>query len=290
MPTEHNDPHALFESGLNPELVKNLEVITRLVREKVSVDPNADEAVAVVRVLSGVSPEAWEPFASTHGLESWLAIPLKGEVCDAVDKLVSRQERLAFQRDHDALTGIANRGYFNRRLEAEVTRAVRSRTELSLLYIDLDCFKNINDTHGHECGDIVLQRLGKYLQHSVRHYDTVARIGGEEFAILLPATSCWTGVMLENRLLEGFRKEVFSYNGNEFSMTFSGGVSSLALLDGDVKTGAQLLKSADAALYEAKNGGRNTITLAESARLSKDRVSLVQADEKQLLFFSLGSE
>lgn len=96
--------------------------------------------------------------------------------------------------------------------------------------------------------------------------------------------------MLGNRLLDLFRCETFTCDDITFSLTFSGGVSSLSQLDVKGKDGAELLKSADKALYEAKTSGKNTIRVAESERLSKDRASLVQAQEKQFLFSFLGSE
>ena len=289
MPTELNKGTPP-EASLSEGLVADLEKVTKLVRNELNASPNCGEAVALVRVVNGASAEDWQRFASTHGLENWLCIPLHCDLGESVEQLLSVQETLAFQRDHDALTGIGNRGYFNRRFESEVERALRSHTEISIIYIDLDNFKNINDSYGHSCGDTVLKRLGEILQSSVRHYDIVARLGGEEFAVILPATSCWSGVMLGNRILEAFSKEVFACGDSTFSMTFSGGVSSLTLLDDDKKTGEELLKSADTALYQAKHKGKNNITLAESSRMVRDRDSLVQAQEKQFLFSFLGSE
>lgn len=291
MPTESNktDPHP--ESALTADLVQELERVVELLRkELVPSGASAPDAIAIVRVLESISLNDWECFASTHGLENWLCFSLQQELADAVSSLLEAQERLAFQRDHDPLTGLGNRGFFNRRLESEVSRALRSNNELSLLYLDLDNFKLVNDTYGHDCGDMVLQRLGAVLRDNVRHYDVPARIGGEEFCIILPSTSCWTGVMLGNRLLDLFRRESFQSGGDSFSVTFSGGVSSLSLLDEDRKNSAELLKSADKALYDAKAGGKNTIALATSDKLSKDRASLVRAQEKQFLFSFLGSE
>lgn len=289
MPTESSNGQQP-EQSLSEDLVANLEKVATLVRKELEASPAYADALALVRVVNGVTVEDWAKFASTHGLENWLCIPLHCALGESIAQLLSVQEKLAFQRDHDALTNIGNRGYFNRRFEAEVERALRARSELSVIYIDLDNFKIINDSHGHACGDVVLQRLGKVLQASVRHYDVVARLGGEEFAVILPSTTCWSGIMLGNRILEAFNKEVFTCGDATFSMTFSGGVSSLTLLDEDKRNGAELLKSADTALYEAKRKGKNNITLAESNRLARDRESLVQAQEKQFLFSFMGSE
>jgi len=289
MPTKP-DKNRQPECALSKALVADLEKVAELVRKELKAAPGCREALALVRVVNGVGHDDWTNFVSLHGLENWLGIPLHGKLGKSVAQLLSIQEKLAFERDHDALTGICNRGYFDRRLAREIERALRARTELSIIYIDLDNFKNINDTYGHDCGDIVLQRLGQVLHTSVRPYDLASRIGGEEFVVILPATSYWAGLMFGNRILEAFSKEVFTRGDASFSMTFSGGVSSLSLLDEDKRSDAELLKSADMALYEAKRKGKNNITLAESSRLAKDRESLVQAQEKQFLFSSMGSE
>ena len=290
MPTEPRNDCPLPEQTLSPDLVQELESVVETVRSALGPAGSCDDALALVRILDNVPPESWERFASTHGLEQWLCISLQRSLCDSVSIFLEMQQRLAFQRDHDALTGVPNRGYFNRRLEAEVERALRSRNELSLLYLDLDNFKKINDTYGHGCGDEVLKCLARVLRDNVRHYDIVARIGGEEFCIILPSTSCWTGVMLGNRLLDLFRRETFTCDGDTFSLTFSGGVASLSQLEPDSQNSTELLKSADKALYDAKAGGKNCIRLAESERFGKDRSSLVHAQEKQFLFSFPGSE
>ena len=205
MPTERNNPIPSAPGGLDSELVDALEQVAKLVREKTSSPGECREALALVRVLPGVNSAEWERFASFNGLENWLGIPLECSLADAVSQVLSLQERLAFQRDHDALTGIGNRGLFNRVLKSEFDRALRSHTDLSLLMLDLDNFKQVNDTYGHACGDMVLQRLGALLKNQVRQYDIPIRFGGEEFAVLLPATSCWTAVVLGNRILQLFR-------------------------------------------------------------------------------------
>lgn len=290
MPTERNNSISPTLSGLDPDLVDDLEKVARLVREKTSSSGECTAALALVRVLAGVGPEEWERFASLNGLENWLGIPLDCSLADSVSEVLSVQERLAFQRDHDALTCIGNRGLFNRLFTSEFERAVRSHTDLSLLMLDLDNFKQVNDTYGHACGDQVLQRLGALLKAQVRQYDIPVRFGGEEFAVILPATSCWTAVVLGNRILDLFRQEEFACNGSTFSMTFSGGAASLALLEQDAKNTGELIKSADEALYEAKRQGKNHIALVECGKLARDRSSLVLSQEKQFLFSCLGSE
>lgn len=290
MPTEPNNTAAPADGVLNKELTAGLEKVASLVHEHIRSLPPDSKALALLRVLKNVSPEEWERYASEHGLTDWLVFPLDCEVGDSVRQLVSIQKRLLYESDHDALTGIGNRRYFVRHLETEVERALRSHTELTLVFLDIDGFKAVNDSFGHDCGDMVLKRLAKLLQSSVRHYDIAARIGGEEFVLLLPASSCWTGVMLATRLLETFSKETFECDGRFFTLTFSAGVASLAQLDESELSGDTLLKHADKAMYEAKRKGKNTVVLAESSNSARNQASLVHAQEKQFLFSGSGSE
>ena len=274
---------------LSPALKQELERVAALIREKAIQSKAEDDALALVRVVNKLKAEDWEHFASINNLENWLTVPLGGSLASSVSTFLSTLERVSFQRDHDALTGLGNRRLLERRLSMEVERALRSGSELCLMIIDLDNFKQINDTLGHLCGDAVLERLGLVLAASVRPYDLAARIGGEEFVLVFPSTSCWTGLMLGNRILEKFSQEVFHCDSHTFSMTFSAGVSSIALLQGDV-TNERLLGSADEAMYTAKKEGKNRVVVAASGKRSRDRASLVLSHEKQLLFSNQSSE
>ncbi len=243
---------------------------------------------AVIRPVHGLEPEAWAQLASAQALELWITVPLRPPQAEALRTILAEKERLAFQRDHDALTGLSNRGMFDRTLASEVDRAIRSHTDLSLVMIDLDHFKKVNDTYGHDCGDRVLARLGQVLKTSVRSYDTAARVGGEEFAVVLPATPSWTALILAKRILDTFRKEFFDGNGSHFNLSFSAGVSSVNLLEGK-PTPSLLMKTADQALYAAKNKGRNQVLPAESKK-STTAVGLVHSQEKLFLFECKGME
>lgn len=284
MPTKPDSGYSASSQILSSALAHELETVVEAVNSVSKHIATGDNAIALVRVFDNVTPGEWERLASTHCLRQWLCIPIKAQLADSVSTFLEMQRQLAFQRDHDPLTGIANRGYFNQQLEDEVKRALRSRTELSLLYVDIDDFKIVNDTYGHCCGDEVLKRLARVLHGNVRPYDIVARVGGEEFCVILPATSCWTAFMLGNRLLGLFRRELFTCDDKTFSLTFSGGVSSLSQLEDENKNSTGLLKRADKALYDAKGRGKNLIRLAESERYGAVRSSLVQAREKEFLF------
>ncbi|MBX3143524.1 MAG: GGDEF domain-containing protein [Trueperaceae bacterium] len=194
----------------------------------------------------------------------------------------SKLERLSVTDD---LTGLANRRFLNGRLNEEVTDALRRGRDVSLILVDLDGFKQINDSHSHLIGDEVLQRLGGLLRTSVRRTDVVARWGGEEFAILLPGAGKATARAVAEQVRAAVAQAEWGDIALGISATVSAGVASLSdlvvsgwstgtsdagdvsytWLDGDVVLGSEgeplqeLLKLADRRLYLAKQGGRNRI-------------------------------
>lgn len=159
----------------------------------------------------------------------------------------------------DALTGIANRRHFTAMLDTEVERAQRSGQPLSLALIDIDHFKAINDTHGHPGGDEVLRAIGALLAETTRIADVPARIGGEEFAVLMPETNTEQARLACERIREAIAARPVSLpTGERVEVTLSAGV---ALLVADEEAD-KLMTRADAALYDAKQGGRNRVELA----------------------------
>jgi len=273
---------------LDDTLKEAFKKIERFVCDHVAQASSSAPSLALLRLLPGITAEEWETLARSDNLVDWLYFPLHRDIGETVRHLLDIQKRLIHESDHDSLTGIYNRRFFDRCLEIEVERAIRSQTELSLLYIDIDNFKEVNDKHGHGAGDKVLTRLAQLLVTSVRQYDVVVRLGGDEFIVVLPTSSCWTGVMMGNRLLEIFRNTRFESDSGGFSMTFSAGVSSLALCE--EQHGGALLKSADQAMYDAKHKGKNSVVLACNGMKAKGHASLVQAREKRFLFMGLDSE
>lgn len=155
----------------------------------------------------------------------------------------------------DELTGLFNRRYFERRLEEELVRARRYSRPLSFLYIDLDRFKSINDRFGHTAGDEVLRFCAKLLQTSTRSVDTVARIGGEEFAVLLPETPQEGAVTLAERLVKRFASSRPPLPGLDTRVTLSIGVAAYP----KQKSKDELYRVADQRLYQAKALGRNQV-------------------------------
>lgn len=176
-----------------------------------------------------------------------------------------RLERLA---NTDPLTGIHNHGYFYRRLNEEFERAVRYRSEISCIMIDIDHFKAINDRYGHLRGDQVLRDIARIVQRSIRKIDIEARYGGEEFAVLLPETSLEGGYQQAERIRREVKAHYFdAIDGGR--ITVSCGVASLSRNTADLEerfTPDRLIGAADNALYAAKRAGRDrTISAAAIA-------------------------
>ncbi|MEO8217961.1 MAG: GGDEF domain-containing protein [Acidobacteriota bacterium] len=154
----------------------------------------------------------------------------------------------------DALTGIYNRRYFDRRLQEEMSRSRRHGTPLSLVLLDADHFKKINDTHGHVGGDEVLRSIGLLMTQSLRSADAFWRYGGEEFALVLPNTTIEAAELLARRLLKKVSHGVEAATG--IPITMSGGLTAFGA---DDQLASAMIGRADAALYEAKASGRNCV-------------------------------
>ena len=157
----------------------------------------------------------------------------------------------------DPLTGCLNRRGLDQALAREVSRSRRAGSELSVLALDLDHFKNVNDTYGHIAGDLVLRELGARLSQNARGGDMVARTGGEEFTILLPDTDPTGAYRAGVRMCDAVRGAVFTVNGKLIDLTISIGVVSSSATQEDA--GANLKERADEALYAAKRSGRDRV-------------------------------
>lgn len=174
------------------------------------------------------------------------------------------EQELAAQAHTDPLTGVCTRRHFLELAESELARTRRYGGTLSLLMLDLDGFKLINDTHGHQVGDRVLQALGDTCRKVFRNIDIVGRLGGEEFAVLLPATDTQKACEVAERLRRRIEAATVPVaRGSTLHFTASIGVTGLKGSQTDI---AALLDLADRALYEAKHGGRNRVAKCEQAR------------------------
>jgi diguanylate cyclase (GGDEF)-like protein len=173
-----------------------------------------------------------------------------------IAELESAKIRLRRLADTDALTSLYNKRYLQEGLRIEVSRSKRYKNSLSMLMVDVDHFKKINDQEGHPTGDSVLQQLATTLVNGVRSIDIVARYGGEEFAVVLPETTQSGAALVAERLRETVERQRFLDDQGEplHPISISIGIASL---DSSLESCEALIKAADDALYEAKRLGRN---------------------------------
>ena len=178
------------------------------------------------------------------------------ELLAAELRIAELEKELAAAREAsrtDPLTGALNRRGFDEACRSEVSRAGRRGIGFALAHIDLDDFKRLNDTYGHQVGDVALQRLVAVLRRSMRTSDVLCRFGGEEFLLMLPETSLSDAISVVSRFLREFRSECIP--GTSCALTFSAGVVSHAFDE----TTEQAIARADAATYAAKHAGKNCV-------------------------------
>jgi diguanylate cyclase (GGDEF)-like protein len=185
-----------------------------------------------------------------------------GTVAAAQLEIVWEIDEVSKRARQDALTGLANRRSFDEHLRRLLNEAERFGQPLSLVLADIDHFKRINDTWGHEAGDEVLRRVARALQEGVRQVDVAARYGGEEIALLLPQTSMAGAADLADRLRRAVAGRPVKFKGEEIAVTLSFGVAAFPT---SVRTRDGLFRAADQALYEAKAGGRNCVKVASGS-------------------------
>jgi diguanylate cyclase (GGDEF)-like protein len=194
---------------------------------------------------------------------------LEGQRVREREELIGRLEDLTSQLEEqslrDPLTGAYNRRHLMNALESEFKRALRGRLPLTLLVCDVDGFKDVNDSHGHPCGDFVLKEIARRLGDSVRLSDVVGRCGGEEFWILLPQTNRLGGQGVANKTLETIRQPLV-WEDQVLTVTMSIGIAdTLSPAARDVPS---LIHEADRALYMAKRAGKNRAIIVEPLTFS----------------------
>jgi diguanylate cyclase (GGDEF)-like protein len=195
-------------------------------------------------------------------------------------KLQDQNEKLQEQVFRDPLTGLYNRRFFDEALSHEIKRASRHGNAIGVLFLDVDHFKNLNDTHGHKFGDAVLMRIGEILQDCVRSSDIAARYGGEEFVVLAVDTSESGLKIFAERIRHSIESEYFQNGVQVVPVTASvGGVVSVPAND-ETELQHRLVESADAAMYESKRRGRNCITLQSMASEFERRVSQLAIEHR----------
>ena len=269
-----------------PEILKALETGMMVIVEDITTDPLFDDAraawlrdgvavptrsvvalpfrmkeqqtgVLYLRTLSGerVLSRADAEFADQVITAAVAAL----EKAHDFASVAAERQRLEELAATDPLTGCLNRRALGEALERELDRARRYSLVLTILMVDLDHFKVVNDTHGHLVGDTVLRQIGEVLRHEVRSVDAVARYGGEEFVVVLPETGTHGALVFAERIRVRVQQSVYGEEGKTVQVTVSIGVASFP--DQRVTSPDTFLALADAALYRAKADGRNLVRL-----------------------------
>ena len=185
---------------------------------------------------------------------------LEANVKARTQELEHANRKLAELSATDGLTGLKNRRYFDEAFALECKRSTRYLEQLAVLMIDIDHFKNINDTYGHPVGDQVLAQIAEIMRENVRRdTDTVARYGGEEFVIILPSTDTGGALQVADKILQSVRQHLFVVGELTLPLTVSIGVATLTLPD--AQSAHNILEQADIALYQSKQNGRDRCTL-----------------------------
>ena len=202
------------------------------------------------------------PLTSLSGDVEQVCVVIYDVTLEAVSKqrFQAVNEQLQKMSRTDGLTGLFNRRYWEEMCELEFKRSKRSGQPSSLIILDIDHFKNINDTHGHPAGDVVIKTMAKIIKTAIRETDIAGRYGGEEYTIILPNTDAKNAKMVAERirrLTEAFPVE---YEGIEINFTISLGI---AMLDMSYDNYTTWIERADKGLYEAKEGGRNQAVMSQ---------------------------
>jgi len=225
------------------------------------------------------------PLSRQHALIGYLALGSAHQerfsqqlATDFIERLASivaiclenviNNERLKHIGLTDQLTGVNNRRYLEQRMQEEISRAQRDRSALSCLFIDIDHFKRVNDSFGHQCGDDVLREVASRIKQELRLSDSLGRFGGEEFVVLLTQATLQDAARIGERIRASVAQQQIRLSGNDevLQITVSIGVASLMPPERNINATAAkqaLLKQADDALYRAKESGRNRVMLAE---------------------------
>lgn len=197
---------------------------------------------------------------------------LENKVKEKTIELEDKSEKLSHLANHDSLTSLPNRMLFTDRLNQSIKHASRTKTSISVLFLDLDRFKEVNDTYGHDAGDELLCVITKRLQKCVRKEDTIARLGGDEFTIILNNLTQRNTILVLDKIIN-VMKEGFKIKNHLLYSSFSIGASTYPQ---DGETSDLLLRNADTAMYKAKDNGKNGYQFynVEMTRYAQERVQL----------------
>lgn len=220
---------------------------------------NQDWLRVPITYLSSEQDEEKRALAMGRAGDDFLSKPMGDrELITAVSVRAARSRQLSDALDRDSLTGLLKHGRIKEQVDIELSRAKRAGENFSLVMLDLDHFKKVNDTYGHPAGDKVIKAIAHLLRQRLRKSDAVGRYGGEEFVAVLPRCGLNEARALMEDVRQRFSEIVFTVDQTHFKVTLSAGIASYRA---GIERAEQLLQEADAALYQAKAGGRNRICL-----------------------------
>jgi len=278
--------------GYKPEDIQGLNGLTF-----VHADDLPETAESFKRSLEGTNEDVPIEFRGRHADGEYRVLEaMSRRIVDAtgepsvvvnfrdISEKKRAEEKIRFMAYHDALTGLPNRDLLQDRMDLAISQARRAEEELAVIYVDLDRFKNVNDAIGHSGGDELLTEIASRLSHCTRDGDTLARIGGDEFVVLVPRiATVQDAAEVARHILEALRRPVILH-GEEFRTTASIG---LAVFPEDGHDAATLIRNADVAMYRAKEKGRDNMQMYTASmnaaileRLSIER-DLLRAIENQ---------
>jgi len=264
---DEHDALRRFDSNFAPVVVTDsLELVRKLRARPLVRTPfvlcvtELDDAAEREAALAAGADDCVGRRASERELDARLGAARRIAELESVLRVALAENRKLSATDD--LTRVNSRRFFSKHFPREVERAARYGRALSLVLCDIDLFKNINDTHGHACGDQILRQFGARLQEALRRgVDWVARIGGEEFAIVLPETGYQQALDVARKLRAAIAQPPFATEGKTLEVTASFGLCGLDRVSaGERRLADRVLKIADAALYRSKNSGRNRVT------------------------------
>lgn len=199
-----------------------------------------------------------------RGADDFLTKPISDlQLVAAVRARIARARQLEEQISRDSLTGLLKHASIKEAVELEVKRAQRLAKPVTLAMLDIDHFKAVNDNYGHAMGDVVIAAVATLLRQRLRQSDIIGRYGGEEFVAVLPDCDLENARLLLDDIRQRFSSLLYSHEGQSFSCTISVGLACSAQYPDS--HGAELLVTADEALYRAKRGGRNQVQAAKPA-------------------------
>jgi diguanylate cyclase (GGDEF)-like protein len=254
-------PIDIFITGIEVGTTSGLEACWKL-----KSDPDTETVYTIIVTASGQEKRLEESLDA--GADDFIRKPVNMTELRArlraASRLVRMQKQFRHMAETDALTGAANRRAFMHYLDAQAGRAQRQAVPVAVVMVDLDHFKRINDTYGHAAGDVVLVQTVRTIQACLRERDMLGRLGGEEFAVVLPGATAPAAMDAAERLRQAVAAlDIRADNGERIPVTASLGVASTDL-SGQLETAESLLQSADEALYAAKEGGRDRVVCAGS--------------------------